>query len=442
MLLILLLIACRPTPAASQNMSINGVSDSVNMALNYLAGRQQADGGFAEPGGSSSELLTTWVIPAIVSAGQDPKLWKKGGKSPIDFLASQAGGWQKLTDVERACFALASAGVDPRSFQGRNLVAEINANVFPDGRIGNSVNEHVWGTIALSSASERLPSNCVGWLSSVQNTDGGFSFATGAASDPDDTGAALQALLAAGADPESQTVDRALKYLVFCQGDDGGFKWKSDFSNSASTAWAVQGISAAGEDADSDSWQKNGKTPVVFILKMQQPDGHIKYTNSSDAKPVWMTAEAVPALLKRPYPLNFTPKPKTTVDGTQTAPTVSTNSTNDSKDSSDSRSAVENNTSGENKSSASTESTEISGTAQTPARSSGETPNDMTTSTAGSGSTVFSSGRKSNSLNLPAFIALSGAYIAALILSFLTAFLYRNNKKASGNYQDIPTTEN
>ncbi|MBN2168642.1 MAG: hypothetical protein JW738_05310 [Actinobacteria bacterium] len=432
-LVVIILITCCSTPAECNNRSINTTSDSVNRALSYLGGSQQADGGFAEPGGSSSELLTTWVIPAIVSAGQDPKLWKKGGRSPIDFLASQAGSWQKLTDVERACFALASAGVDPRSFQGRNLVAEINANVFPDGRIGNSVNEHVWGTIALSSAAERLPSNCVSWLSSVQNTDGGFSFAAGAASDPDDTGAALQALLAAGADPGSQTVDRALKYLVFCQGDDGGFKWKSEFSNSASTAWAVQGISAAGEDTDSGSWQKNGKTPVAFLLEMQQPDGHIRYTNSSDAKPVWMTAEAVPALLKRPYPLCFTPKSKTTDDGTKTASTASTNSTADSKSTSNSTSAAEIDSSSENMSSASSESTSNSGSSNTPARSGSGTYDDMTLSSAGNGSTVFPSGQKDNSLNLSAFIALAGAYIAALILSFLTAHLYRNNKRAAGN---------
>lgn len=280
---------------------------TVSRALGYLEGRQKSDGGFAEPGQSSSDHLTTWAVVAIKSTGKDPATWRKSGKSPLDYLAGNAAGWSRLTDIEKGCLAAASAGADPRSFGGRDLVTEIKNRMAADGHIGDMVNEHCWGVIALKAAGEPVPDSARAWLAARQNVDGGFGFSDEVASDPDDTGAALQALVAAGESPDSSTVDRALKYLKFCQSADGGFYWRSTASNIASTAWAVQGIAAAGEDPGSEGWTKGGKTPLDYMTSMQQSDGHIKYMPESDSQPAWMTAEAIPALLKRPYPLNYTP---------------------------------------------------------------------------------------------------------------------------------------
>ena len=305
-------LALTTLPALS-GIGVGASGAEVKKALDYLRERQNSDGGFAEPDRSSSEQLTAWAITAIKSAGEDPGSWRKSGKSPLDYLSTQAGGWSKLTDIERGCLAVASAGADPRSFGGRDLVREIKARMAPDGHIGDMVNEHCWGLIALKAAGEATPESARTWLCARQNVDGGFGFSDDAASDPDDTGAALQALMAAGESPESSTVDRALKYLKFCQASDGGFCWRSPVSNVASTAWAVQGIAATGEDPGSDSWKKGGKTPLDYLASMQQADGHIRYMENSDSQPAWMTAEAIPALLKRPYPLNFNPAPPSTI---------------------------------------------------------------------------------------------------------------------------------
>ena len=166
------------------------------------------------------------------------------------------------------------------------------------------INDHCWGLIALGAAGEPIPEGCRNWLVSMQNIDGGFSFSPESASDPDDTGAAMQALKAAGESPGGNAMERASFYLRFCQSIDGGFCWQSTASNVASTAWAVQGLSAAGEDPDSTAWSKSGNTPLDFLRDMQQADGHIRYSDASDSNPAWMTAEAVPALLKKPFPLS------------------------------------------------------------------------------------------------------------------------------------------
>lgn len=279
-------------------------ADAVTRAVNYIKGRQQSDGGFAEPGNKSSEQLTAWVICALASAGEDVSTIKKSGRSPLDFLASRAASTNKLTDLEKDCLAVASAGKNPRSFAGRDLVAAIKNSMGADGNIGGMVNEHCWGIIALAAAGEQIPASSRQWLLGRQSgLDGGFSYSGSAASDPDDTGAALQALSAAGETRQGSPVSRAISYLHFCQSSDGGFTWQTAGSNVGSTAWAAQGISATGEDTGSTAWASSGNTPIDFLQKMQQGDGHIKYTATSDANPVWMTAESIPALLKRGFPL-------------------------------------------------------------------------------------------------------------------------------------------
>ena len=309
--------------------------DPVGKTLEYLRGRQQTDGGFAEPGRDSSDQLTGWVVCAIAAAGEDPNSWRVAGKSPLDFLSSHAGEWTTLGDLERSCLAVCSAGSDPRSFGGRNLVAEISAQIKSDGHLGNMINDHCWGLIALGAAGETIPEGCRNWLVSMQNIDGGFGFAPESSSDPDDTGAAMQALRAAGEAADGNSMERASLYLRFCQSSDGGFCWQSNSSNVASTAWAVQGLSAAGEDPGSTAWSKSGKTPLDFLGNMQQADGHIRYSDASDANPAWMTAEAVPALLKKPFPLSSEPEAQENeVTSDSSNSSRSTTATSDSVDSS------------------------------------------------------------------------------------------------------------
>lgn len=303
---------------------------SVQKEMAYLEARQQADGGFAEPGQASTDMLTTWAVPAIKAAGEDPRRWTRSGKSPLDYLSARAPGWKQLTEIERGCFAASCAGVDPRSLGGRNLVAEIKARMAADGHIGDKLADHCWGVIALLAAGEALPDGSRKWLAARQNVDGGFGYADDGASDPDDTGATLQALAAMGDKGDSSVMSRALMYLHLCQASDGGFCWHSESSNVASTAWAVQGIAAAGQDPSSAAWSRDGKTPIDYLESMRQSDGHIRYMRSSDSQPAWMTAEAIPALLEKPFPLTekaAAPTGKQDVKNKTTAPSASTGST-------------------------------------------------------------------------------------------------------------------
>jgi energy-coupling factor transport system substrate-specific component len=83
--------------------------------------------------------------------------------------------------------------------------------------------------------------------SASRSSDGGFGFGEhGSPSDVDDTGAALQALADAGA-RNKRVLAAAANYLIRAQNLDGGFPQQpGGESNAQSTAWAIQGLIAAG----------------------------------------------------------------------------------------------------------------------------------------------------------------------------------------------------
>ena len=94
------------------------------------------------------------------------------------------------------------------------------------------------------------------------------------------TGAAIQALNAAGSHGSAAQA-RALGFLHQAQQPDGGFPEKPGEAeaNVASTAWAVQGIWAAGEDPK--SWQLEGHDPLGYMESMQRFDGSLQFDAGS-----------------------------------------------------------------------------------------------------------------------------------------------------------------
>lgn len=97
---------------------------------------------------------------------------------------------------------LKTAGLSPRSFRGRDLVAELMRRRSADGSWKGNVAHTAFGIFALRAAGHPAGSGSVqksaGYLERAQNGDGGFGYVPRAGSDVDDTGAALQALAAAG----------------------------------------------------------------------------------------------------------------------------------------------------------------------------------------------------------------------------------------------------
>jgi energy-coupling factor transport system substrate-specific component len=267
----------------------------------WLANAKNSDGGFGpEPGSSSNALITGWAMLGVEAAGRNPL--DLPGRSPVAYLRRQ-GTPRTTGDLERAILALAGAGTNPRDFGGRDLVAALTSRRRSDGSFEGQVNLTAFGVLALEAAGSGSARSAA-WLRGAQNRDGGWGFRKGATSDADTTGAVLQALVVGGG---GSSIGRGVSYLRRAQRPGGGFGLAGGGPvNSQSTAFATQGLVAAG--VDPGRVRKSGKSPLDYLAARHAGDGHYRYSASSDQTPVWVTAQALLAVNRKPFPLAAVPR--------------------------------------------------------------------------------------------------------------------------------------
>ncbi|HTR72580.1 MAG TPA: prenyltransferase/squalene oxidase repeat-containing protein [Solirubrobacteraceae bacterium] len=302
-----------PARAASTMPAFAGPQPAVGIAslspeLAYLVSAQNQDGGYgAGRGGGSSELYTAWAAMGLAAAGRDPAGVRRGGHSALDSLRSGASTLSGLGDAERTVLAVHACGASPYSFPGRNLIAEVLRARARDGSFEDQVNLTAFAVFALRAAGHspafRPIREAAGWIERQQNQDGGFSFgAGGSPSDVDDTGAALQALADAGARNRG-ALGAAAGYIVRSQNPDGGLPQQyGGPSNAQSTAWAVQGLIAAGDNPAKVS-RRGSRSPVGYLESLMESDGAVRYSRTSAQTPVWVTAQALLALAGKTFPV-------------------------------------------------------------------------------------------------------------------------------------------
>jgi uncharacterized protein DUF6580/prenyltransferase/squalene oxidase-like repeat protein len=280
-------------------------ASSSSRAAQYLVGVQNRDGGFGgAPGQSSSQLMSGWAGLGLEAARRNPAdLRRRRGRSLLSFVRRHAGALRDTGELERTMLLLDAAGASPRSFGGRDLVRELAGRRGADGSWAGLVNHTAFGILALRSAGETELAASAGFLERAQNGDGGFGFSARASSDVDDTGAALQALAAAGRG-RGDAARRASAYLRGSQNGDGGFgQMKGRSSNAQSTAWAVQGLVAAGSGGPL-------ARALGYLKGLQGRDRSVRYSRTSRQTPVWVTAQALAALRLKPFPLPAVPRRK------------------------------------------------------------------------------------------------------------------------------------
>ncbi len=289
----------QPAPAAAA---------SLHRELGYLARAQNPDGGYgATTSQHSSELYTAWVAMGFAASGRNPASVRRDGHSLLDSLRGQAATLESLGDVERTVLAARACGASPYSFAGRDLVAEVLRGRTSDGSFAQQVNLSAFAVFALRAAGHSASfdpiAKAAGWIERQQNSDGGFGFGgRGSRSDVDDTAAALQALIDAGA-RQRQVLSLAAGYLTRSQNVDGGFPQQyGGESNAQSTAWAVQGLIAAGVKPSSIR-RKGSRSPVGYLESLLAPDGSIRYSRTSAQTPAWVTAQALIALAGKTFPV-------------------------------------------------------------------------------------------------------------------------------------------
>jgi hypothetical protein len=214
-----------------------------------------------------------------------------------EWRASGPGGL--ATDAERGILAGVAGGIQASRLSAAtdtktsNLVARI-AETFDGTQIGEPglLNDDIFGVLALHQAGAPRPllKRIVDYLRTKQLPDGGWTWnaSPSAPADTDMTGSVVAAFCAAGVGPEDPALKEALALLHSLQDPaTGGFIAPPESFgigvNTDTTSWVTSGLIQCGIDPQGPEWTTaQGKTPLDYLVSMQEPDGHFRWTAEID----------------------------------------------------------------------------------------------------------------------------------------------------------------
>ena len=137
-----------------------------------------------------------------------------------------------------------------------------------------------------------------------QNRDGGWNFGgRGAPSGIDDTAGALQALVAAGRSRRGAVARGGRASSRARRAPTAGFPCSRgpDRTRSRPRGRSRRSL-AAGRDPDRVR-RGGSRTPLGYLRTLVAADGSVRYSRTSAQTPVWVTAQALTALARRPFPV-------------------------------------------------------------------------------------------------------------------------------------------
>jgi hypothetical protein len=250
----------------------------------FLQTRQLADGSFAERGGTGYPQLTAWATLGLRASGS-----VSGSRAATaKYLAAHESDLASATDLALVALAEQALGQGPD-----RLLVRLRALQRANGSMGGLVNGTAWSVLAFRGAGEPVPRGAARWLLARQTRAGGWGWTAGAA-DSNDTAAVVEALRAAGV--RGRPIRHALGFLLRYRNRDGGFELTAGRGSDAqSTAWAIQAFLSAGKPPP--------RGAIAYLKRLQRPDGSFRYSARYTTTPVWVTAQVLPALARRPFPL-------------------------------------------------------------------------------------------------------------------------------------------
>jgi prenyltransferase beta subunit/uncharacterized membrane protein len=294
-------VAATPFAAAA-------VHTALSRELAFLSKAQNPNGGFgAGAGETSTELYSSWVALGLAAAGRNPLSLSRNGHTVLDAIRGEASSLQGAGDLERTILALHACGVSVHSLPGGDPVRRLLHFRGHDGSFSEQANLTSFAILALRAAGysshDPTVTKAAAWLARQQEPNGGFGFGErGGGGDVDDTAAVVQALVAAGVHG-GPLIGHAVSFILETQNLDGGFPEQSGGeSNSQSSAWAIQALTAAGRNLGGVR-HRGSRTPLEYLESLLTPDGSVRYSRTGSQTPVWVTAQALTALAGKPFPI-------------------------------------------------------------------------------------------------------------------------------------------
>jgi hypothetical protein len=258
----------------------------VTRGADFLQTRQLPDGSFAERGQPGYPQLTAWATLGLTAAGAAPQ----AKALTVKYLVAHEAQLTSATDLALA--ALAERAL------GQNVewpLARLRAMERSNGSFGGLVNGTAWSVLAFRGNGSPVHAATIRWLLARQTRAGGWSWSPRGAADSNDTAAVVQALRSAKV--KGRSIDRGLRFLLRFRNRDGGFELtQGRASDAQSTAWAVQAFLSAGKPPP--------RGALAYLKRLQRPDGSFRYSTRYTTTPVWVTAQVLPALARKAFPLS------------------------------------------------------------------------------------------------------------------------------------------
>ncbi len=275
---------------------------AANEALDYILTLQNSNGGYGTTSSSVETLL------AIGANNISPTDWRKSDNqySLANYLLLHGATYANGSAAAAGKLSVGltgSQGCLPYNSQSPASNYDPITGIYAEGS-----GPQAWVMLGVSAISETIPSQAITYLKSLAKSDGSWEWGVGYGSDTNSTSMAIQALIAGGESITATTIISGLNYLQSAQNSDGGFPydlvsiWGTD-SDANSTAYAIQAILAAGQNPETSPWVQSGGNPIQFLLSLQLANGSIEWQSGYGAN-LLATQQVIPALLHRPFPLN------------------------------------------------------------------------------------------------------------------------------------------
>jgi len=293
--------------ASPPNPSLAGTdSQRATAALEYLLAAQSPNGSIDGSLGETADF----VIGAA-AAGYDPSTLKGcgGGTGALSYLAGASDGAAgDAAKTGKTILAVVAAGGDPAAFSGRDLAARLAALYHSTtGAYGDGATfSQAFGILAVVASGGSAPAAATAKLIALQDPDGSWSYGTAPVTagngDTNSTAIALMALDAAGVHAADAT---GLAYLHSQQLADGGFPYQNSSvygppaSDPDSDASVLEAIVAAGQNPDAAGWTATGGTVLTHLRSMQGADGGFEYPGYGES--AFTTSQVPAALMRAPY---------------------------------------------------------------------------------------------------------------------------------------------
>ena len=276
----------------------------------YLERAQNADGGFGPaPGAGSTQMHTGWAALGLAAAGRNPRDVERGGRSLVDYMSANVARLRgDLGERSRTILALRAAGASPARLGGRDLLGELVRAQEADGSFAGLVNTTAFAVLALRAAGRpatrpRGARAARAFIAGQANADGGFNFAgKGGPSGADDTGAALQALAAAGRQALAGGAARGALARARPRTPTAASRCRAGRATRSRRrgrcrAWSPPAATRRACAAAARARRSR------YLRSLVGSDGAIRYSRTSTQTPVWVTAQALTALAGKALPL-------------------------------------------------------------------------------------------------------------------------------------------